>query len=460
MNLGLNKIAKGIAFFMLFPYMFTACREKDPKVLDLKFSNLQINSLTISKKNDDYLKNIAFSIDQNVKNTELEASIYNKTKIEYKYKIDSVHLNIDYQADFVDEIWLAKSNSNDFKKYDPKKDSVYIGDSRDLIIKLIPKKNEKLPELSPRIYKLKIDQFTYDSETIDYEVIKSQSNPKLLDNNIVLYRNSNIELYTSTKNAGKNIRYILSNDNTWSTKNIEGIPNNETIKNVVYIDNNRAYALTNLGNLYYQVKEDARFEIVPNIKANSILGYFTIANTFKLNLVVLNNNTNKYHFASFDGTELKMGVELPQNFPVENYNSFTDAQEWAGNITYLLGGVATDNSVNKSLWYTSNGTDWLRFEQKDMDKISIKSEYSTIFNKKIYRLIRTTNSITMYDSEDNGLNWKENKVALPKDEFNFSDISAYPFVCFAKDGKLYILASNNSANKAKMYIGKLRRDTN
>lgn len=428
-------------FRFLFPLVVLlvfGCKDKTPKVKDLNVVDLQITDFSIEKSDIPELKNVNFSIDHNYNKTKETGEIYNTDKVENGLDLNKIKLNITYSAEAVSSLEYSVGNS-DFKAFDPKKDSIEIGVNRTIRIKLTPKDNS----IAPNVYKIDIRQYDYKSGTIDYK--SSEKNIDISSFTKVVQSGNSVDVYTY---RNKNICTVIDKDMNASVKNVTGIPNTEKIKDVVYVDEKTAYAISDQGKVYVQNGRYSDFSHVSkleNIKA--ILGYI---NGTSVNVAMIQQKqSSDAKFIIYSDGNIKEGNDVPKDFATDRFFSINNSKEWVGDNIHLFAGYNSNSSVSKNCWYTTNGEDWLKTKQQglpdDIDRYSI-----TKYNGNLYYLVVTKDrKARLFVSSDNGYNWSETPEGLPKDISLSND-----FITFAEGNNYYILV--NKGGKALVYKGVLR----
>lgn len=439
-----------IVMMSLSILFLVGCKDKTPKVKDLHYVNLQITKFSISKNNDTYLNNIQFAINQNYTDRKADAYIYNIQKLEYGIVIDSIKIDMAYTDNSVLSVEYSMGNNNDFKVFDPKKDSIFVGNNRMFKLKINPRDSSD----KPRIYMVKLNQYNYESGTIDYENVRDLAGYPLYSLNKSINNGNNEANVFTQELASVPSLYVVNKDGDFTKKAVIGIPSEEMISNILYINGNISYAITNQGHLYKEDNRYAGFSLVSGFTAECLLGYIRINSIINL-AIIKNDNDGVKHFATYDGTNITMGQVVPENFPLQDYYSINSSEQWVGDNIHLVGGKDDNNKRSSNVWYTTNGTDWIMIPQTGLPE-DIERSAITKYNDEIYQLVITrSNEVKLFISSDNGASWKQDSVGLP-DKLNITGILKNPFTIFSIDNYFYILVGKDISSSS-LYKGVLRR---
>lgn len=447
----LNKVVFFIIALVLTLYCY-GCKDNTPKVKDVSYRDLQITSFSLSKKGDSYLSSIPFNIDQGYGKEKNKGSIYNSNKIEYGVEIDSVLLNITYSNESVSKIeYSFGEDPSSFKVFDPTKDSINIASDNNVLFLRLTSKN--ISDL-PMTYRVDLYRHAFRSDEINYQSPTNGGNFPIGKWTQSIATAEGADIYT--RHSENNHKYIFSQGTFTSDNIIMGIPSNETITHVEYVDENTAYAITDGHNVYKQESRNGVFnkmDILSNTTA--LLGKLNSNGKIVLALIRDDQDGIKY-FSTFDGSSIIMGLKVPDDFPLTQFVSINSTQEWVGNSIHLLGGFdQNDSYVNKS-WYTTNGSDWIRIAQSGLPENIIHSRI-TKYNDSLFQVITTAdNDMKLFISNDNGITWSESILGLPTSDFDKAVFSSKYYTTFSISNDFYLIIGDTSSS-SKIFKGKIRR---
>ncbi|WP_329905208.1 DUF6242 domain-containing protein [Porphyromonas pogonae] len=398
-------------------FLLSSCSKNTPKIQDVTIKSIQVESFKLSKKNDLELNKVFFSIDQD------QNKIYNAIPVDFYKKIDSVALLINVASG--DKVELAVGDG-EFKPYVPT-DSIFIGNKN---------YNMKVRVMTPdqkyqKLYDIKINQYSADPMTFNWNKLNAQNLPETsADYSEAFVRDHQVLIYTSKGNATALKVASFSNVLKWESKTISGIAG---VKQIAKTKDNKFVAVDNQGALHSSDNGEA-FKILSDVKAVALLGIMPDKITGKEKILLLlpatavelakeQNSGKNYTFGYFEDGKLTRGALAPINYPVTKFTSLpTKAFNSYGVRT--LGGVDLGGKSVGSIWYTTNGLDWLEYTASKGDAIE-PSKYKmsvTSYGKAIYLYTGSDkeNKLTVYYSQDEGLSWTKGKssVMLPKlDEY-------------------------------------------
>jgi lipoprotein len=131
---------------------------------------------------------------------------------------------------------------------------------------------------------------------------------------------------------------------------------------------------------------------------------------------------------------------------------------YAGTALYLAGGRTADGKINANVWATTNGTAWLRVNEKPIAAVAAVSQTQAYVpaQKRIYRFSSTATGLELSISDDRGVTWQAaREVAFTG--LTRADFAGYPLVAFpSSDGEtIYLLRGVKTAGEsAKLFVGK------
>ncbi len=169
------------------------------------------------------------------------------------------------------------------------------------------------------------------------------------------------------------------------------------------------------------------------------------------------------NFVRYDLTSGQIATigEQPQaSFPTaggaQSYE--LSGSSYAGTALYLAGGRTADGKINANVWATTNGTAWLRVNEKPLAAVAAVSQTQAYVpaQKRIYRFSSTATGLELSISDDRGVTWQAaREVAFTG--LTRADFAGYPLVAFpSSDGEtIYLLRGVKTAGEsAKLFVGK------
>jgi hypothetical protein len=219
--------------------------------------------------------------------------------------------------------------------------------------------------------------------------------------------------YVLVNNAQENLLWESSNGKDWSSSPaLTNIPGTVKIKKVVQ-HNNKLYLWAADKSLWVSTDGTASgFEKIDGVSLQNLL--------FSLNgkLWGIKDGGEKF-VSSALGYVWTDGVDLPFNFPTEDYSSITYKNSNSVNTGIVVGGQYS----NYCVWSTQNGTSWINYSNAPNYSFPNYYKGSTIFSYdgNLYAINGTKHPLTdepieyFYLSENEGLTWTAvgEKVSVP-----------------------------------------------
>ena len=282
------------------------------------------------------LINVVFSIDQS------RSEIYNRDSMAYLTEIkDKVIINYLSGAGVNnvlnvtdgDSIWVNDGDSIDISK--PLKLRVYAVNGK-----------------TTKEYTAKLNIHQIDPDSVQYsQVAAGQAFLKAEEIKTVLFKG---DYSTFTKTAAEVKLYGSSDAGNWSPVALSGLPNNAVIRGIIN-NGDKLFAYTDDGYYYESVTVNNWKKTTLDYPVISILGYLKLGQGQPqlkegLSLIVKKDNRNVFAFLSVEN-QLTLGNEVPANFPISDFASFSNERMKLGYVTVIAGTSAAGEILNDT-WST------------------------------------------------------------------------------------------------------------
>ena len=264
---------------------------------------------------------------------------------------------------------------------------------------------------------------------------------------------------------GKNAVSSFSNPRaTWTSSTLTGLTAGERLTSLLSYGE-KLYATTSEERLY----EAASFGTVFTEKTflatatpHALLGGLSVNGKPALALVG-KTTANTFNFVRYDlssGQIATIGEQPQASFPTAGgaQSYVLSGSSYAGTALYLAGGRTADGKINANVWATTNGTAWLRVNEKPLAAVAAVSQTQAYVpaQKRIYRFSSTATGLELSISDDRGVTWQAaREVAFTG--LTRADFAGYPLVAFpSSDGEtIYLLRGVKTAGEsAKLFVGK------
>lgn len=264
---------------------------------------------------------------------------------------------------------------------------------------------------------------------------------------------------------GKNAVSTFSDPTaTWTSSDLTGLTAGEHLTSLLTYGE-KLYATTSAEHLY----EASTFGTTFTAKAfpatampHALLGGLNLDGKPALALVG-KTTSGVLNFVRYDlssGQIATIGEQPQASFPTAGgaQSYVLSGSSYAGTALYLAGGRTADGKVNVSVWSTTNGTAWLRVNEKPLDAVAAVSQTQAYVpaQKRIYRFSSTATGLELSISDDRGVTWQAaREVAFTG--LTRADFAGYPLVAFpSSDGEtIYLLRGVKRAGEsAKLFVGK------
>lgn len=271
-------------------------------------------------------------------------------------------------------------------------------------------------------------------------------------------------LYYVTADGKNAVSTFSDPTGTWTPASLSGLTAGEHLTSLLSYEG-KLYATTSAEHLY----EASTFGTAFTAKAfpatatpHALLGGLNLDGKPALALVG-KTTSGAMNFVRYDLTSGQIATigEQPQaSFPTaggaQSYELL--GSSYAGNALYLAGGRTADGKTNANVWSTTNGTAWLRVNEKPLAAVASVSQTQAYVpaQKRIYRFSSTATGLELSISDDRGVTWQAaREVAFTG--LTRADFAGYPLVAFpSSDGEtIYLLRGVKTAGEsAKLFVGK------
>lgn len=264
---------------------------------------------------------------------------------------------------------------------------------------------------------------------------------------------------------GKNVVSTFSDPTgTWTPTSLSGLTAGEHLTSLLTYGE-KLYATTSADRLYEASTFGTTFtaKVFPaTATPHALLGGLNLDGKPTLALVG-KTTSGAMNFVCYDLTSGQIATigEQPQaSFPTaggaQSYE--LSGSSYAGTALYLAGGRTADGKKNANVWATTNGTAWLRVNEKPLAAVAAVSQTQAYVpaQKRIYRFSSTATGLELSISDDRGVTWQAaREVAFTG--LTRADFAGYPLVAFpSSDGEtIYLLRGVKTAGEsAKLFVGK------
>lgn len=264
---------------------------------------------------------------------------------------------------------------------------------------------------------------------------------------------------------GKNVVSTFSDPTgTWTPTSLSGLTAGEHLTSLLTYGE-KLYATTSADRLYEASTFGTTFtaKVFPaTATPHALLGGLNLDGKPTLALVG-KTTSGAMNFVCYDLTSGQIATigEQPQaSFPTaggaQSYE--LSGSSYAGTALYLAGGRTADGKKNANVWATTNGTAWLRVNEKPLAAVAAVSQTQAYVpaQKRIYRFSSTATGLELSISDDRGVTWQAAcEVAFTG--LTRADFAGYPLVAFpSSDGEtIYLLRGVKTAGEsAKLFVGK------
>ena len=271
-------------------------------------------------------------------------------------------------------------------------------------------------------------------------------------------------LYYVTADGKNAVSTFSDPTGTWTPASLSGLTAGERLTSLLTYGE-KLYATTSADRLY----EASTFGTTFTAKAfpatatpHALLGGLNLDGKPALALVG-KTTSGTMNFVRYDlssGQIATIGEQPQASFPTDGgaQSYVLSGSSYAGTALYLAGGRTADGKINTNVWATTNGTAWLRVNEKPLAAVAAVSQTQAYVpaQKRIYRFSSTATGLELSISDDRGVTWQAaREVAFTG--LTRADFAGYPLVAFpSSDGEtIYLLRGVKTAGEsAKLFVGK------
>ena len=271
-------------------------------------------------------------------------------------------------------------------------------------------------------------------------------------------------LYYVTTDGKNAVSTFSDPTGTWTPASLSGLTAGERLTSLLTYGE-KLYATTSADRLYEASTFGTTFTAKPfpaTATPHALLGGLNPDGKPALALVG-KTTSGAMNFVRYDlssGQIATIGEQPQASFPTaggaQSYE--LSGSSYAGTALYLAGGRTADGKINANVWATTNGTAWLRVNEKPLAAVASVSQTQAYVpaQKRIYRFSSTATGLELSISDDRGVTWQAaREVAFTG--LTRADFAGYPLVAFpSSDGEtIYLLRGVKTAGEsAKLFVGK------
>lgn len=271
-------------------------------------------------------------------------------------------------------------------------------------------------------------------------------------------------LYYVTADGKNAVSTFSDPTGTWTPSNLTGLTEGEHLTSLLSYEG-KLYATTSADHLYEASTFGTAFtaKVFPaTATPHALLGGLNLDGKPALALVG-KTTSGALNFVRYDlssGQIATIGEQPQPSFPTAGgaQSYVLSGSSYAGTALYLAGGRTADGKINANVWSTTNGTAWLRVNEKPLAAVAAVSQTQAYVpaQKRIYRFSSTATGLELSISDDRGVTWQAaREVAFTG--LTRADFAGYPLVAFpSSDGEtIYLLRGVKTAGEsAKLFVGK------
>ena len=271
-------------------------------------------------------------------------------------------------------------------------------------------------------------------------------------------------LYYVTADGKNAVSTFSDPTGTWMPSNLTGLTEGEHLTSLLSYEG-KLYATTSAEHLYEASTFGTAFTaktFPATATPHALLGGLNPDGKPALALVG-KTTSGAMNFVRYDlssGQIATIGEQPQASFPTAGgaQSYVLSGSSYAGTALYLAGGRTADGKINANVWATTNGTAWLRVNEKPLDAVAAVSQTQAYVpaQKRIYRFSSTATGLELSISDDRGVTWQAaREVAFTG--LTRADFAGYPLVAFpSSDGEtIYLLRGVKTAGEsAKLFVGK------
>ena len=271
-------------------------------------------------------------------------------------------------------------------------------------------------------------------------------------------------LYYVTADGKNAVSTFSDPTGTWTPSALTGLTADEHLTSLLSYEG-KLYATTSAEHLYEASTFGTAFTaktFPATATPHALLGGLNLDGKPALALVgkTTSGAMNFVRYVLSSGQIATIGEQPQPSFPTAGgaQSYVLSGSSYAGTALYLAGGRTADGKINANVWATTNGTAWLRVNEKPLAAVSAVSQTQAYVpaQKRIYRFSSTATGLELSISDDRGVTWQAaREVAFTG--LTRADFAGYPLVAFpSSDGEtIYLLRGVKTAGEsAKLFVGK------
>ncbi|MCM1034376.1 MAG: DUF6242 domain-containing protein [Paludibacter sp.] len=263
--------------------------------------------------------------------------------------------------------------------------------------------------VSDKWYKIYVNVHQVDPELYVWERLANNVFPAIGTEQKAVWHNGMICLYV---NDGLTNRLYESNDGiSWSNSEVNGLPVNCQVRNIIEADNQLYYAESSM--LY--MSQDA-IEWTACDFTTADFSFVNMLYSFNDSVwAIVRTNDETYRLAAtIDGQEWVLHEVLPANFPVSDYAALCFRSASNRRRAMIVGGFDAEGNTLNTRWNVEAAPGgeyhWSNFSIEQPDFISLTGVSVIWYNQRFLMFGGTDGNnelgaYTMLESMDEGMNW-------------------------------------------------------
>lgn len=426
--------------------------------------SLQVSSFGINSSSNAAITNYFFSIT----NTSGTGLITNQIPLPYGTELTDVTLSLSLLAgnySTATSVKVAVGNGEAVEWDATKKFTIPIDTELTITVA------SKTDATQSYTYKVKINQYKYDPETISWTNISTATTAIFGDNlPAFVFKAPDTGLSYIAKQGTQSV-YLLSESAVPTQASFTGLASGENIKRVVS-DDSSVYALGSLGNLY-QLQGTVWTALSGGTGVYDLLGilpvYGTETNPTLALLLTPDRSTTldtnldagkRALYGVYKGGTISVSTNYaPSTFPglksSDHFLAFAQTASYVGASLDLVSATTSDElgKSYRSTWFTTNGTKWATDNVQTLES-SIPTAVSFVASGGVYyRLESGSEGLSVYYSSDKKTWTKSSDVALGG--LDQTSMQNARFVAWSRGEYIYILQGTGASST--LWQGKIKK---
>lgn len=295
-------------------------------------------------------------------------------------------------------------------------------------------------------YRVKINQFGYDPESISWQKVYSQ------DGTNVLAGDGQGFVFVNPKDGGhylaqrgSDMFYRLSGAQMPQAVAFAGLQQGDKIKRIAQ-EGQDVYALGISGRLYHLGSNNA-WTVLPGAEqVSELLGILPAYGAgAKPQLALLLGDAGEgYRYAVYHDGVTVQGNKATAKFPGQSegdrFFALGTTAEYEGATLKLIATTAADEAGKsyRSVWFTSNGTAWAKESETLVDSPTPEVFQAAFAHNTYYRLEQNQHSVSIYESANQSVWTLSKDVALTG--LSVAELASSNSLMWSEGGMLYILS--------------------